>query len=70
MFGLALVGKVLARAEVGRNLLLNHSVLRQLTQLLLGIRVPDRVVVLVGLINFLYLPRIVFDVLEYLVRVL
>jgi hypothetical protein len=51
-------------------LLLNDGVLRQFAQLLLRVRVSNRVVVRCRLVDLLYLPRVVFYVLEYLVRVL
>jgi len=66
----SLISKVLAGAQVRRHLLLNDGVLRQLTQLLLRVRVSNRVVVRCRLVDLLYLPRVVFYVLEYLVRVL
>jgi len=63
--------ELLAAAEVVADLLLdNDSILRQLTQLLLCIRVSDRVVVRLRLPYLLYLPRVVFYVFQYLVRVL
>ena len=61
---------MLAGAQVRRHLLLNDGVLRQFAQLLLRVRVSNRVVVRCRLVDLLYLPRVVFYVLEYLVRVL
>ena len=62
----ALVSQLLARLEVARDLLCDDRVLRQLAQLLLGIRITDRMVVVpLGswLINLLYLTCIVLNVL-------
>ena len=50
--------------------LVDHGVLRVLGQLLLRVRVADRVVVGRWLVDFLDLPCVVFDVLENLVRIL
>jgi len=62
----ALVGQLLARSQVARDLLVNDRILRQLAQLLLSIRITDRIVVVPlssWLVNLLYLPRIVLNVL-------
>ena len=62
----ALVSQLLARLEVARDLLRDDRVLRELAQLLLGIRITDRMVVVpLGswLINLLYLTCIVLNVL-------
>lgn len=62
----ALVGQLLARSQVARDLLVNDRVLRQLAQLLLSIRITDRIVVVPlssWLVNLLYLARIVLNVL-------
>ena len=50
--------------------LVDHGVLRVLGQLFLRVRVADRMVVSRWLVDFLYLPCIVFNVLENLVRIL
>lgn len=62
----ALVGQLLARSQVARDLLVNDRILRQLAQLLLSIRITDRIVVVPlssWLVNLLYLARIVLNVL-------
>ena len=63
--------QLLARSQLRRNLLLeNHRVLGQLAQLLLSVRVSDRVVVGCRLVNLLYLPRVILYMLQHLVRIL
>jgi hypothetical protein len=63
--------QLLARSQLRRDLLLeNHRVLGQLAQLLLSVRVSDRVVVGCWLVNLFDLPRVVLYVRQHLVRIL
>ncbi len=70
LLGWILARHVLAWTEIGRDLLLNDCVLWELTELFLRVWVSNRMIVGYRLVYFLYLTRIVFYVLEYLIRVL
>ena len=70
LLGWILACHVLAWAEIGRDLLLDDRVLWKLTELFLRVWVSNRMIVSYRLVYFLYLTRIVFYVLEYLIRVL
>ncbi len=70
LLGWILASHVLTWAEIGRDLLLYDCILWKLTELFLRVWVSNRMIVGYRLVYFLYLTRIVFDVLEYLIRVL